>query len=97
MWRRVNVCVHIISCCRNKAKRVSGEEIPRPYRIDAENICGADSADNAKSSHETERPEGGRLVVFNDIAGGTAEVIIEHEGQRYRLRATRNGRLLLNK
>lgn len=38
-----------------------------------------------------------RIVLFNEIAGGTAEVIIEHEGQRYRLRATRNGRLLLNK
>ena len=38
-----------------------------------------------------------RTVLFNEIAGGTAEVIIEHEGQRYRLRATRNGRLLLNK
>ena len=38
-----------------------------------------------------------RTVLFSEIAGGTAEVIIEHEGQRYRLRATRNGRLLLNK
>lgn len=38
-----------------------------------------------------------RVVSFNEIAGGTAEVIIEHEGQKYRLRSTRNGRLLLNK
>ena len=38
-----------------------------------------------------------RVVSFNEIAGGTTEVIIEHEGQKYRLRATRNGRLLLNK
>ena len=38
-----------------------------------------------------------RIVLFNEIAGGATEVIIEHEGQRYRLRATRNGRLLLNK
>ena len=42
-------------------------------------------------------PDIQRIVLFNDIAGGTPEVIIEHEGQRYRLRATRNGRLLLNK
>ncbi|MEZ6032383.1 MAG: hemin uptake protein HemP [Planctomycetaceae bacterium] len=76
---------------------MSGEERPRAHRIDAEDICGADSAENTTSSHEVERPEGERCVVFNDIAGGTAEVIIEHEGQRYRLRATRNGRLLLNK
>ena len=38
-----------------------------------------------------------RIVRFSEIADGTTEVIIEHEGQRYRLRATRNGRLLLNK
>jgi len=38
-----------------------------------------------------------RVVMFSDIAGDTTEVIIEHEGQKYRLRATRNGRLLLNK
>jgi hemin uptake protein HemP len=37
------------------------------------------------------------VVSFSEIAGGTTEVIIEHEGQKYRLRATRNGRLLLNK
>ncbi|RLT22682.1 MAG: hemin uptake protein HemP [Planctomycetota bacterium] len=37
------------------------------------------------------------VVRFSEIADGTTEVIIEHEGQRYRLRATRNGRLLLNK
>ena len=71
---------------------MAGEETPTPQRINAEDIRGSDCADNANSS-----PDGERLVVFNDIAGGTAEVIIEHEGQRYRLRATRNGRLLLNK
>ncbi len=76
---------------------MGGEETPTPQRINAEEMRGVDSVDNANNSHETERPEGERLVVFNDIAGGTAEVIIEHEGQRYRLRATRNGRLLLNK
>lgn len=38
-----------------------------------------------------------RIVLFSEIAGGATEVIVEHEGQRYRLRATRNGRLLLNK
>ena len=38
-----------------------------------------------------------RIVLFSEIAGRATEVIIEYEGQRYRLRATRNGRLLLNK
>ena len=38
-----------------------------------------------------------QVVSFNAISGGTNEVVIEHEGHKYRLRATRNGRLLLNK
>ena len=38
-----------------------------------------------------------REVVFDDLADGQSELIIEHHGQKYRLRATRNGRLILNK
>ncbi|GAB5444182.1 MAG: hypothetical protein Fues2KO_45310 [Fuerstiella sp.] len=34
---------------------------------------------------------------FTEVAKGQTEIIIEHEGQDYRLRATRNGKLLLNK
>ena len=44
------------------------------------------------------RPQSEQAVVsFEEISGGTSEVVIEHMGQRYVLRATRNGRLLLNK
>jgi hemin uptake protein HemP len=32
-----------------------------------------------------------------DILRGTKEVLIEHEGEIYRLRVTRNGKLILNK
>ncbi|MEQ9409844.1 MAG: hemin uptake protein HemP [Fuerstiella sp.] len=38
-----------------------------------------------------------RPVSFEELAGGQAEVIIEHKGQQYRLRTTRNGGLILNK
>ena len=76
---------------------MGGEVAPAPHRIVTEEIRGADSVANSDGSHREERADGERLIVFNDIASGTAEVIIEHEGQRYRLRATRNGRLLLNK
>jgi hemin uptake protein HemP len=34
---------------------------------------------------------------FDDLAGGKKEVQIEYRGQIYRLRATRNGGLILNK
>lgn len=34
---------------------------------------------------------------FLDLAGGRTEVQIEHRGQIYRLRVTRNGKLILNK
>ncbi len=37
------------------------------------------------------------LVHFSDISGGSREVLIEHAGQRYRLRQTRNGGLILTK
>jgi hemin uptake protein HemP len=36
-------------------------------------------------------------VVFEELARGAKEVLIEHHGQTYRLRATRNGGLILNK
>ncbi len=34
---------------------------------------------------------------FQMISSGKTEVTIEHEGQLYRLRVTKNGKLLLNK
>jgi hemin uptake protein HemP len=45
------------------------------------------------------RPDsnGHRLVRFRDLSRDTNEVLIEHDGQIYRLLLTRNGKLLLNK
>lgn len=42
---------------------------------------------------------GGRIreVSFEQLSGGGAEVIVEHAGNKYRLLATKNGRLVLNK
>ena len=36
-------------------------------------------------------------ITFDSIAAGQKEVVIEYRGQQYRLRATRNGKLILNK
>ncbi|MFY9252829.1 MAG: hemin uptake protein HemP [Fuerstiella sp.] len=38
-----------------------------------------------------------KTVSFGTLAEGCKEVIIEHDGLEYRLRMTRNGRLILNK
>jgi hemin uptake protein HemP len=37
------------------------------------------------------------VVSFEEISGGASEILIAYEGQTYRLRTTRNGRLVLNK
>jgi len=36
-------------------------------------------------------------VRFEDLAHGEKEVVIEFENQHYRLRVTKNGKLILNK
>ncbi|MBR9801939.1 hemin uptake protein HemP [bacterium] len=50
---------------------------------------------------QTETPAVGQPPVspirFRDLAQGVTEVLVEHEGQVYRLRLTRNGKLILNK
>ena len=61
-------------------------------RQDSEQIESVSAEESREQNSEVQR-----VVLFSDIAGDTTEVIIEHEGQKYRLRATRNGRLLLNK
>ena len=45
-----------------------------------------------------EQPASGiREVRFEQISGGQTELIVEYAGQKYRLLATKNGRLVLNK
>jgi hemin uptake protein HemP len=42
-------------------------------------------------------PESRRLIRSEELLGGAQEVLIEHEGQTYRLRLTRSGKLILHK
>ena len=54
-------------------------------------VGGADSG--------SDRETAGRIreVRFEQISGGMHEVIVEYAGNKYRLLATKNGRLMLNK
>lgn len=47
------------------------------------------------SANESKRPV--RQLTAAEIFAGSKEVIIEHAGQRYRLRITRSGKLILTK
>lgn len=38
-----------------------------------------------------------KKITFQQLAEGAPEVLVEHDGQVYRLRLTRNGKLILNK
>jgi len=38
-----------------------------------------------------------QALSFDALSKGATEITIEHKGQRYRLRTTRNGGLILNK
>jgi hemin uptake protein HemP len=42
-------------------------------------------------------PEAIRLIRSEDLLAGAQEVLIEHDGQTYRLRLTRSGKLILHK
>jgi hemin uptake protein HemP len=42
-------------------------------------------------------PETLRLIRSEELLAGAHEVLIEHEGQTYRLRLTRSGKLILHK
>ncbi len=39
----------------------------------------------------------GRLISSRELMGSAKEILIEHHGEIYRLRATRSGKLILNK
>ena len=60
------------------------------------------------SEHETPEPDSHHenpessptnppLVVFENLAQGSQEILIDFRSQIYRLRVTRNGKLILNK
>lgn len=45
----------------------------------------------------TERQQADRIVKSRDLFAGRTEICIEHEGAVYRLKITRQGKLILNK
>ncbi|HEX4482132.1 MAG TPA: hemin uptake protein HemP [Rudaea sp.] len=47
--------------------------------------------------HNTPAPLAPKQMTSNALFGGTQEVRIDHHGQEYRLRQTRNGKLILTK
>lgn len=42
-------------------------------------------------------PDAARTISSEDLMRGQRELLIEHAGEVYRLRITRNGKLILNK
>ena len=50
-----------------------------------------------KKALETERPSQPRTIRSQDLLAGEDEVQIEHDGEFYRLRLTRSGKLILHK
>ncbi|MDB5971760.1 MAG: hemP [Hydrocarboniphaga sp.] len=48
-------------------------------------------------SPHSQRPAPQPRLKSQDLFRGTHELIIEHQGQEYRLRLTRNDKLILNK
>lgn len=52
---------------------------------------------NQDNSADRDAPDESPRVEFEELAKGNREVVIEYEGQDYRLRVTRNGKLILNK
>lgn len=48
-------------------------------------------------SQKPPAPDSRRLISSDEILAGSEEVLIVHEGQTYRLRVTRSGKLILHK
>lgn len=50
-----------------------------------------------KQQPEHRAPKGDAPISSRDLFGQAQEVVIDHEGSLYRLRITRQGKLILNK
>jgi len=59
-------------------------------------IMSRDDAEQATPKHMPAVPKVRRLKV-SELLAGEREVILEHDGQDYRLRITANGKLILTK
>ena len=61
------------------------------------NAAGDADAQDLAAQENRSAGEAQPHVSFGDLARGFREVIIEHQGQVYRLRVTRNEKLILQK
>ncbi len=50
-----------------------------------------------RSTSEPNKPSSPKILRAENLFEGERELIIEHEGERYRLRITRKGKLILQK
>ncbi len=59
------------------------------------------NCDDKQLQRETDDARGGRptprIVTSDELLAGEKEVLISHHGEVYRLRETRNGKLILGK
>lgn len=51
----------------------------------------------AKPPQATQRRDGMEVIPADRLLGAARAVVIEHQGERYELRLTRNGKLILTK
>jgi hemin uptake protein HemP len=59
-------------------------------------MMSRDDAEQAMPKHMPAVPKPRRLKV-SELLAGEREVVLEHDGQDYRLRITANGKLILTK
>ena len=59
-------------------------------------MISSDDADQTKPRPAAATPKLRRLKV-SDLLAGEREIILDHDGQDYRLRITANGKLILTK
>lgn len=59
---------------------------------------GAEMDADLPPKDEPDRPESpAKVIPATELFGERREVVIEHDGERYRLRITRRGKLILQK
>ncbi|KAB2911381.1 MAG: hemin uptake protein HemP [Hyphomicrobiaceae bacterium] len=60
-------------------------------------MISRDEAGNPRPRPQPQSVAGPRRLKVSDLLEGEREVLLEHDGQDYRLRITANGKLILTK
>ena len=95
--RHVRKCV---GCGRNRKLRRTDGKLRKGQDDDMNEESKEVRKGNRECGEETaSKPvaENGRTFRSAEMFANAREVIIEHEGEHYRLRSTRNGKLILTK